>query len=93
MWTIKSFQNKKSTLAGAHIAASCASLFSSYGSLTAYREVTAPLIPPVGDTKTVTSSDIPRLSGNQHRVYLRWKPRQTPAKARMGGQQFQMTSA
>ena len=53
---------------------------------TADQEVTAPLIPPVDEAKTVTSSEFPAYRGtNMECIWGESPPPQTPVKARMGG--------
>ena len=63
---------------------------------TADQGVTAPLIPLVGDAKTVTSSEFPTFRGTNMECIWGESPPPSPAKARMGGGGlwgFQMTGA
>ena len=60
--------------------------------------VTAPLIPLVGDAKTMTSSEFPTFWGtNMEYIWGESPPPPSPAKARIGGGGglwgFQMTGA
>ena len=52
---------------------------------TADQGVTAPLIPLVGDAKTVTSSEFPTFRGTNMECIWGESPPPSPAKARMGG--------
>ena len=58
--------------------------------------VTAPLIPPVGDAKTVSTSEFPAYRGTNMECILGESPANPPPRPEWGGggvREFQMTGA
>ena len=60
---------------------------------TADQGVTAPLIPPVGDVKTVTSSKFPTYEGTKIECIWGESPPNPPLRDKGGGGGLQMTGA